>query len=71
MHSPLCTEKTGKIALSEKTQEIWKFCQNTWITQICCQGANSLILNIQDIAMFAAEFQNFSYQSHIKLSQIA
>ena len=43
-----------KKSLSEKTQGIWKFCQNTG--NLFAQVVNSLIPKIQNIAIFVANF---------------
>ena len=54
--------------LSGKTQGIWGEKHREKFAQV----VNSLFLNIQDIAIFAAEFVNFSKSiSHMKLSQIS
>ena len=55
------TGKTGEMAkrnpLSGKTQGIWKFCQNTGT--LFAQVANSLILKVKDMAIFAAKISIF------------
>ena len=52
----------------------WTFGQNTGKTQgiLFAQIVSSLILNIQDIAIFAVKFSDFSQSvSHMKLLQIS
>ena len=55
-------ENGPKNSPSEKTQGIWKFCQNTGKTQGIWFAlvVNSLIPKVKDIAIFAAKISIFS-----------
>ena len=52
-------ENGPKISLSGKIQGVWKFCQNT--QNLFAQKVNALILNVKDIAIFAAK-KSFFFQ---------
>ena len=77
--SPHCTwkmppppppKKGGGGSTSVETQFFFEICQIQGIW--CAQVVNSLILNIQDIAIFAAKFSNCSKSVLlVKLSKIS
>ena len=58
LQGPHCIGEQRKLPPKNPYQGIWKYCQNT--VNLYAQVVNSMILNIHDIAIFAAEFSNLS-----------
>ena len=69
MHGPHCTGKTEnyqKKSLSRKAKDGWKFCKNTAVCRnffFLTNIVNSLIVTIQDIAIFAANCSIYFYET--------